>query len=322
MGGDFAPKNEVLGTILAAREREKSLELVLVGKEQQIKEILNSSDTTFNNISVVNAKEVITMDDSASDSFKSKPNSSISVALDLHKEKKVDAVISAGNTGAFTANSILKLNRIPGVGRPTIGTMLPTDYGKVMIFDVGAFVDCRANHLYEFAVMGSIFMSYLFNIEKPKVGLLNIGEEKSKGNEVSLEAYKLLENSNLNFIGNVEGKDILKGKAEIIVCDGFIGNIIIKFAESFLDVLKKKFKTYAEKSLFRKVWVGMIQNTLKNILKSMDYQEYGGVPLLGVNGVCIIGHGKSTPLAIKNMIFKAEEMVKKDVNKAIQSYFA
>jgi glycerol-3-phosphate acyltransferase PlsX len=322
MGGDFAPKNEVLGTILAAREREKSIELVLVGKEQQIKEILISSESALNNISIVNAEEVVTMDDSASDSFKSKPNSSISVALDLHKEKKVDAVISAGNTGAFTANSILKLNRIPGVGRPTIGTMLPTDYGKVMIFDVGAFVDCRANHLYEFAVMGSIYMSYLFNIEKPKVGLLNIGEEKSKGNEVSLEAYKLLENSNLNFIGNVEGKDILKGKAEIIVCDGFIGNIIIKFAESFLDVLKKKFKTYAEKSLFRKVWVGMIQNTLKNILKSMDYQEYGGVPLLGVNGVCIVGHGKSTPLAIKNMIFKAEEMVTKDVNKAILSYFA
>ena len=321
MGGDFAPKSEVLGTILAAKEKIDSLELVLVGKEKIIQDILDSTGEKYNNISIANAEEIITMDDSASDSFKSKPNSSISIALDLHKEKKVDGVISAGNTGAFTANSILKLGRIPGVGRPTIGSLLPTDYGKVMVFDVGAFVDCRPNHLYEFGVMGSIYMDYLFRIDKPRVALLSIGEERNKGNEVSIEAYKLLENSNLNFIGNIEGKDILRGKAEVIVCDGFTGNVLLKFAESFLDVLKYKFKVYAEKGFLKKLWVGMIQNTLRNILKQMDYQEYGGVPLLGVNGVCIIGHGKSTPLAIKNMIFKAEETVTKEVNQAITRYF-
>ena len=318
MGGDFAPLNDVSGAIIAAEEKKDSLEIILVGKENLINEELKKHKIGLNNISVVNAADVITMHDSPTDSLKTKSDSSISVGINLVKDKKADAFISAGNTGAVMTASILKLGRIKGVGRPTIGSLFPTDKGKTMVFDVGASVDCKPNHLLEFAVMGSIYMKNVYGIEKPKVGLLSVGEEKSKGDNLTIEAYELLERSGLNFIGNVEGRDVLRGKADIIVCDGFVGNVILKFAESVLDVMKNKFKAYADKGFFKKIWVGMMYGTLKNVvLKDFDYQEYGGVPLLGVNGITIIGHGKSSPIAIKNMIYKAEEMIRKEVNSKI-----
>ena len=318
MGGDFAPLNDVSGAIIAAEEKKDSLEIILVGKENLINEELKKHKIGLNNISVVNAADVITMHDSPTDSLKTKSDSSISVGINLVKDKKADAFISAGNTGAVMTASILKLGRIKGVGRPTIGSLFPTDKGKTMVFDVGASVDCKPNHLLEFAVMGSIYMKNVYGIEKPKVGLLSVGEEKSKGDNLTIEAYELLERSGLNFIGNVEGRDVLRGKADIIVCDGFVGNVILKFAESVLDVMKSKFKAYADKGFLKKIWVGMMYGTLKNVvLKDFDYQEYGGVPLLGVNGVTIIGHGKSSPIAIKNMIYKAEEMIRKEVNSKI-----
>ncbi len=322
MGGDFAPKSEILGSIEAAKEKPDTLEVYLVGNEKLIRDFLKSNNAELNNIIIVDAPDIVSMEDIPTDTFKSKPNSSMNIALNLHKERKVDGVVSVGNTGAFTANSILKLGRIPGVGRPTIGALFPTDTGISMLFDVGAFVDCRPNHLYEFAVMGSIYVSHAYGVENPKVGLLSIGEEKNKGNEVSLEAFKLLENSKLNFIGNIEGRDILNGKYEVIICDGFTGNIVIKFAESVLGLIKSKFKSYAKKGFFKKIWIGLISGTLKAALSGFDYQDHGGVPLLGVNGVCIIGHGNSSPLALKNMIYKAEEMVSKKVNEAITDYFA
>ena len=318
MGGDFAPLNDVSGAIIAAEEKKDSLEIILVGKENLINEELKKHKIGLNNISVVNAADVITMHDSPTDSLKTKSDSSISVGINLVKDKKADAFISAGNTGAVMTASILRLGRIKGVGRPTIGSLFPTDKGKTMVFDVGASVDCKPNHLLEFAVMGSIYMKNVYGIEKPKVGLLSVGEEKSKGDNLTIEAYELLERSGLNFIGNVEGRDVLRGKADIIVCDGFVGNVILKFAESVLDVMKSKFKAYADKGFLKKIWVGMMYGTLKNVvLKDFDYQEYGGVPLLGVNGITIIGHGKSSPIAIKNMIYKAEEMIRKEVNSKI-----
>jgi glycerol-3-phosphate acyltransferase PlsX len=320
MGGNFAPENEILGAILASNERSSDIEITLVGKENLIHEVLNNQTYDKNNIKVVDAKEVIDMHDTPSDTYKTKPNSSLSVALDLQKVNKSDALISSGNTGAVLANSILKLGRIKGIGRPTIGSIFPTKSGKTMVFDVGASVDCKAIHLYEYALMGSVYMDHVFNIAKPKVGLLNVGEEKSKGNELILETYKLLENSNMNFIGNVEGGDVLKGKADVIVCDGFVGNIILKFTESVLEVLKSKFRQYADLSFFKKVWIGMLSKTINTIVKDFDYQEHGGVPLLGINGVSIIGHGKSSPLAIKNMIFRAEEVVRKKVNDRIKTF--
>jgi phosphate acyltransferase len=318
MSGDNAPGSEVLGSILAAKERPNSLEVILVGKEKQISEILRKNDGELDNISVQNADDVITMKDSPSDVYKTKQDSSLIVAMNLQKEKKADALISAGNTGAVLACSTLKFGRIKGVSRPTIGSILPTEIGKTMVFDVGATVDCRPNNLYEYALMGSIYMSCMYKIDKPSVGLLSVGEEKTKGNELTLEAYKLLENSKLNFIGNIEGNDILKGKTDVVVCDGFIGNIVLKFAESVLNILKFRFKKYAEIGFFQKIWIGMFYNTLKKVIQDFDYQQYGGVPLLGINGVSIIGHGKSTPLAIKNMIFRAEETVRADINKKIE----
>lgn len=319
MGGDFAPLNDVSGAIIAAESRRDILDIILVGKENLIKDELNKHKVSLDNISVVNANEVVTMEDSPTDSLKTKPDSSLSVGINLVKDKKADAFISAGNTGAVMTASILKLGRIEGVGRPTIGSLFPTDFGKTMVFDVGASVDCKARHLLEFAIMGSIYMKNIYNVSDAKIGLLSVGEEKSKGDMLTIEAYELLEKSNLNFIGNVEGRDVLRGKADVIVCDGFVGNVILKFAESVLDVLKNKFKNYAEKGFLKKIWVGMMYGTLKNvILKDFDYQEYGGVPLLGVNGISIIGHGKSSPIAIKNMIYKAEEMVSKNVNGKIK----
>ena len=319
MGGDEAPLNDVSGAIIAAEAKPDLLEIILVGKEKLIGDELSKHKVNLKNISVLNANEVITMEDSPTETLKSKPDSSISVGINLIKEKKADAFVSAGNTGAVMTASILRLGRIEGVGRPTIGSLFPTDFGKTMVFDVGASVDCKAKHLLEFAIMGDIYMKNIYNVQSPKIGLLSVGEEKSKGDALTLEAYELLENSNLNFIGNVEGRDVLRGKADVIVCDGFVGNVILKFAESVLDVIKGKFRSYAEKGFFKKLWVGMMYGTLKNVvLKDFDYQEYGGVPLLGINGVTIIGHGKSSPIAIKNMIFKAEEMVRLRVNEKIE----
>jgi glycerol-3-phosphate acyltransferase PlsX len=319
MGGDEAPLNDVSGAIIAAESKPDSLEIILVGKEKLIKDELLKHKVSLKNISIVNADEIITMEDSPTDSLKLKPGSSINVGINLVKEKKADAFVSAGNTGAVMSASIIRLGRIEGVGRPTIGSLFPTDFGKTMVFDVGASVDCKAKHLLEFAVMGNIYMKSIYNVSSPKIGLLSVGEEKSKGDTLTLEAYELLEKSGMNFIGNVEGRDVLRGKADVIVCDGFVGNVILKFAESVLDVIKGKFRAYAEKGFFKKIWIGMMYGTLKNVvLKDFDYQEYGGVPLLGINGVTIIGHGKSSPIAIKNMIFKAEEMVSKKVNEKIR----
>jgi glycerol-3-phosphate acyltransferase PlsX len=319
MGGDFAPLNDVAGAIIAAEEKPDSLHIILTGREELIKAELMKHKVSLPNIEIVNTKEVVTMEDSPTDSLKTKPDSSLSVGVKLVREGKAEAFVSAGNTGAVMAAATLRLGRIEGVGRPTIGSLFPTEKGRTLVFDVGASVDCKAQHLLEFATMGSIYVRNIYGVEHPSIGLLSVGEEKSKGDNLTIEAHELLANSGLNFLGNVEGRDILNGRADIVVCDGFVGNVILKFAESVLGLLKYKFRDYASKGFFKKLWVGMMYGTLKNvILKDFDYQEYGGVPLLGVNGVVIIGHGKSSPIAIKNMIYKAEEMITKDVNGKIK----
>jgi len=317
MGGDFAPEYPVNGAIEAAQENE-FIEVILVGPESQIKDILNKNSISLKNIKIVNADEYVTMDDSPAEVFKAKPNSTLNVALKLQRNKEADALVSAGNTGAVLSHSTFRLGRIQGVGRATIGAELPAIGGSALVFDVGTNVDCRPNHLAEFAIMGSIFCKYIYKKDNPKVGLLSIGEEKTKGNDVSLEAYGLLENAPINFVGNVEGGDVLKGKIDVAVCDGFTGNILLKMAESVLDLLKNKFKEYSETGIVNKVKVGMMYGTMKKILKKFDYQEQGGTPLLGVNGVSIIGHGKSTPYAIKKMIFRAEEIARLEINKKIE----
>lgn len=319
MGGNFAPANEIEGAILAYKEKPDILDITLVGDGKLIEQHLRKYGFS-NSFNILNAEDIVTMEDSPSDSYKNKPKSSMRIGLELQSKGESDAFVSTGNTGAVLANSTLSLGKIEGISRPTIGSPLPSLKGGFsMLFDVGASVDCKSRHLLEFAVMGSVYMNYIGNIPNPRVGLLNIGEEENKGNEVTIKAYDILKNSKINFIGNVEGDDILCGKVDVTVCDGYTGNIILKFAESVIEILKYKFKEYASRNVKNKIWMGLFRNTLKKILKEFDYQNYGGVPLLGVNGVAIIGHGKSTSVAIKNMIFRAVEMVKKNVNEKIKT---
>jgi glycerol-3-phosphate acyltransferase PlsX len=324
MGGDFAPRNTVQGAVDAI-EADSSFELLLVGDKEKILIDIKENNLSFNEKNIVHAEEVIEMNDSPTGSLKSKPNSSIVVGAKLVRQNKAHAFVSAGNTGAMMAASTLLTGRIKGVSRPTIGASFPTvDGGICNVFDVGSSVDSKANHLFEYAVMGSIFVEEVQGRKNPTIGLMSVGEEEEKGNEVSKEAYKLLKDSDLNFIGNVEGRDVLNGSVDIVICDGFVGNIILKFAESVIGFLKGRFRNYADESIGNKVKVLMSRGTLKGALKGMDYQEHGGVPLLGINGISIIGHGSSSPLAIKNMVLKAKEMYDKNliekIEKSLNSY--
>lgn len=318
MGGDFAPHNAVVGAIQASEENN-NFELYLVGKKDAVKNIIDSNRLKFNEENIIHAEEVIEMADTPTASLKTKPNSSIVIGAQLVKNKKADAFVSAGNTGAMMAASTLIMGRIPGVGRPTIGQAMPNQTGISTLFDVGASVDSKPRHLLEYALMGTIFTKEIYGVENPKVGILSVGEEEAKGNEVTLAAAELIRKTNLNFVGNVEGRDILKGTVNVVVCDGFVGNILIKFGESVLDFLKFKFREFADKSIINKLKIALVRSSMREILKDFDYQEYGGVPLLGVNGISIIGHGASSPKAIKNMVFRAYEMYEKKLVSKIEN---
>jgi len=312
MGGDFAPNNAVLGAIEAFNDC-KDFDLYLVGQKKKINEVLASNNITFSEDFIINADEVIEMGDSPASSLKTKPNSSIVIGAQYVRDKKADAFVSAGNTGAMMAASTLIIGRIPGLGRPTIGAEMPNVNGICYLYDVGASKDSKPIHLFEYAVMGTIFAKVIGAISNPKVGVLSMGEEEGKGNEVTEAAAKLLKSSKLNFIGNVEGRDILAGAVDVVVCDGYVGNIILKFGESVPKLLKHLLTKTAANSFIDKLLIGLSKNALKKSLKSLDYQEYGGVPLLGVNGISIIGHGSSSVKAIKNMVLRANEMHRKQL---------
>ena len=316
MGGDFAPSHEVQGAVDILHRTGNRFEVVLVGKEKEITAELAKTKADGLSLSVIPASDVIDMHDSPVVALKQKPDSSLVVGVTMHKEKKVDAFVSAGNTGAVTAASTLLLGRIPGVSRPAVAAIFPSETGPTLIVDAGAVTDCKPHFLFEFGAMGSMYAEYIFKKKNPRVGLLNVGEEESKGDELAKEAYAKFAaaKGRLNFIGNVEGRDILRGKADVVVCDGFVGNVLLKFAESVPSFLKVKFKNYADEGTVQKLLMGLLRNPLRKIFKDFDYQEFGGVPLLGVNGVTIIGHGSSTPKAIANMILRAEEMVNRKIN--------
>ncbi len=321
MGGDFAPVNEVQGAIQACEEFfiDKNVEIVLVGDEKKIMAALQQFDFSKLNYSIVHADEVITMDDDPTAAVRNK-NTSLYKGLELHVQGYVDAFVSAGNTGAVLSTATILLGRIKGVSRPAIGSFFPSqNLTPCFVLDVGANIDCKAKFLYEFAVMGSIQAKNMLGIDNPKIALLNIGEEKSKGSETIQETYRLLKESKLNFIGNVEGRDILKGTADVVVCDGFTGNIILKFAESFPGFFRSKVVAFSRQNIFNLGIAGFMKPFLKKIFLQFDYQEYGGVPLLGVDGVVIIGHGKSSPKAIKHMLKRAVEMFNNDINTKIKN---
>jgi glycerol-3-phosphate acyltransferase PlsX len=322
MGGDFAPAHEVQGAVESLKEVRNQFEVILVGREEVVRAELAKHGAAGLRCSIVNATEVITMNDSPTAAVKQKRDSSLAVGMRMHQEGKAEAFVSVGNTGAVLSASTLILGRVRGVSRPTIGTFFPSDRGVCLLVDAGTNVDCRPQHLFEFGVMGSIYFSKMYRKERPTVALLNVGEEERKGNELVLEARKLFEASSLNFIGNVEGRDILKAKADVVVCDGFAGNIVLKFGESVPAFLKHRLRQVAEQSLMKKILVGIARSTLKSALSDMDPNEHGGVPVLGVNGVSIIGHGSASPRGIKNMILKAAEIATIQLNRHIEQALA
>ena len=307
MGGDFAPRNVVLGTVQALNEI-KGIDVYLVGRSDEIKNVLSQENISFDSNKIINAAQVIGMGESPTNALKLKQDSSLVRGAEYVRDSKADAFISAGNTGAMMAASTLIMGRLPGVGRPTIGAEMPSVNGTCFLYDVGAGKDAKPQHLFEYAVMGTIYAREIGRIDNPSVGVLSMGEEEGKGSETSEAALKLLKQSNLNLIGNVEGRDILNGKVDVVVCDGFVGNIILKFGEAVPGLLKHLLSQTAKKSFIDKLKIGLIRGTLRKTLSVMDYQEHGGVPLLGVKGISIIGHGSSTPRAIRNMILKAKTM--------------
>ena len=325
MGGDHAPGVVVEGALDAVTESSGRISVILVGREPAIdaelqKHAGRASDARIaGTLRVAHADEVIEMDDAPNAALKTKKRSSIAVGLALHRDGKADAFVSAGNTGAVLSASTLILGGSAASDGRRSGPCFPTaKHTPCLLLDAGANVDCRARHLFEFALMGSAYVAAMFGTRKPAVGLLSIGEEEVKGNEVTLEAFRLLKESPLNFVGNVEGRDLLKGEVDVIVCDGFVGNILLKFGESIPSFLKAKFLRYASRRAKRKVRRSRRARGLRSVMQEMDYQEAGGVPLLGVNGVSIIGHGGSTAKAVKNMIFLAEKTVVQEVNGKIQ----
>ncbi len=315
MGGDFAPRNAIDGSILAASEY--GYEIVLVGEQYSIEKELSRHKKVPSEITVEHASEIIGMDESPAISIRKKRDSSINVAVNLVKEKKADALFTAGNTGAVVCSAALKLRTLEAIDRPGISVVLPTLLNNSLLIDVGANIDCKPEHLFQYAIMGSVYCRYVLAKKQVKVGLLSIGEEKSKGNELIKLAYDLLSNSNLNFVGNVEGRDIFSGKADVIVCDGFTGNIILKVLESVAETVAGLFKQQLSSNLVTMVGGLLSMPAFRKLKRKVDYAEHGGAPLLGIDGICIVGHGRSSAKAIKNGIRVAAEAVMHDINQHI-----
>lgn len=316
MGGDHAPRVVVEGAIAAAKEYP-NIEIVLVGDEEKVKLLFGKFGYKGNNISTHPAAEVIRMSEPAATSVRKKRNSSIVVGLSLLKDGKGDAFFSAGNTGAAVCAATLGLGLLPGVERPGIAIVTPTLKGISIIIDVGANIDSKPVHLLQYAIMADAYSRYILNRPDPKVGLLNIGEEETKGTDLIKDTRELLEKSGLNFIGNVEGKDLFSGKSDIVICDGFIGNVALKVTESVAETMQVFLKKHLLSTTMGKLGVLLLRPSLLRFKKELDYSEYGGAPLLGVNGVVIIGHGRSNPVAIKNAIRVAKEEVERKFNEKI-----
>jgi glycerol-3-phosphate acyltransferase PlsX len=317
MGGDFAPTNEVLGAVQASAEYP-DIDIYLVGRKEEIINVINQNNLKFDFNNIIHADEVISMGETPTIALRQKPNSSISVGTRLVKDKKADAFVSAGNTGAVVAAATLIMGRLENVERPTIGNYFPNSKGICTLFDVGAVVDTKPQHLVNFGILSNIYVKEIYKIDRPTIGILSTGEEEEKGTKLTKEAFALFKKTNLNFIGNLEGKDILTGKANIVICDGFIGNVLLKFGESVPKLLKHLLSEYANKSLVNKIKIGLLKNSFKEAMTPLDPNLYGGVPLLGVKGNCIIGHGSSSPLGIKNMIVRAKEMIEKNIVNKIE----
>jgi glycerol-3-phosphate acyltransferase PlsX len=311
MGGDNAPHAIVAGAVQAAKEY--GVGIILVGIEQSIQaELKKHTHAQSLPIEIRNATEVVDMLDSPVTVFRRKKDSSIRVANELVKSGEAVAVISAGHSGAAMATSLFVMGSLEGVERPAIATFMPTMKGTSIILDVGANVDCKPNHLLQFAIMGEVYAKYVLKNPNPRVGLLSIGEEATKGNELTKEAFKLLTETSLNFIGNVEGRDVMSGNADVVVCDGFIGNVVLKLSEAVAEAIGLMIRENIGDNLIKKLGYVMMRPVFRALKRRVDYAEYGGMPLIGINGISIISHGRSSAQAIKNAIRVAAELAKSE----------
>ena len=316
MGSDNAPYSEVEGVIQAVQEYP--VKAILVGHEERIRKVLKQHDAQSLPISVVHASEAIAMDESVATAARKKKDSSIHVACRLVREGHAHGLVSAGNTGAVMAISKLVLGTLETVDRPALAAVLPTKNGACVLIDVGANVDCKPHQMVQFAIMGHIYSRSILRKPKPTVGLMSIGEEESKGNELTREVYKMLSGSKLHFVGNVEGRDVYDGKTDVIVCDGFTGNVALKISEGLIETMLVLLKEELSRNWTSKVGALLTQQSFRALKRKLDYSEYGGAPLLGVRGVSIICHGSSNSNAIKNAVRVAYQFCDLKVNERIE----
>ncbi len=312
MGGERGPEEMVVGAIQAVEESD--LDVALIGDENILSRILQKHSFVSSRLNIVHASQTVSMGESPFEAIRRKKDSSIGIAFEQIKNGEADGVVSAGNSGATMASAIKSLGRLENIVRPGIASIFPTLKKPLVMMDVGANVDCRPKHLFQFGVMGAAFSDNLFKIQKPSIGLLSIGEEGGKGNVLVKSAHELFRKSSLNFIGNVEGRDIFQGDVDVIVCDGFVGNVCLKVSEGLAEAIISMLRTEMSKSLMAKIGYILARRAFRDFGKRVDYAEYGGAPLLGVNGTGIVCHGRSNARAIKNAIRVAAEMIRSEVN--------
>jgi len=316
MGGDYAPQVTVEGGVLAAQEL--GLEVILVGREEVIRQELGKHDTSGLSLPIVHASQVIEMTDKPAQAVKAKKDSSMVVGMDLVKRGEAQAFISAGNSGGVMVAALFRLGRMKGIQRPALTAILPIPKEPICILDVGANTDCKPFYLLQFAIMGSVYMERVLGIEKPRVGIISTGEEEGKGSQLVLEAYELLKRSGLNFIGNVEGKDVPLGLAQVVVTDGFTGNVMVKLVEGVAGFLGGVIEEEIKRSPLTALGGLLAKPAFSRVKKRLDYSEYGGGPLLGVDGIVIVAHGRSNAKAIKNAVRLAKQMVEGEILAAVK----
>lgn len=316
MGGDFGPAITTEGAVEILNE-EDDLEIILVGDEEILKRELSTKKYPVKRLYIRHASQVVGMDEPTLTAIRRKRDSSIRRAIELVKNKEADAAVSAGHSGVAMAVSVFLLGVLENVDRPAIATIMPTIKKPFILIDAGANVDCTPQNLLQFALMGNAYCKTMFNIPSPRIALLSIGEEDTKGNILTKEAFKLIKNTSLNFIGNIEGKDIFSGDANVVVCDGFIGNVVLKTSEGLAEVILKMLRREISEVSTGRISYLFLKPALKNFKKKTDYAEYGGAPLLGINGTCIISHGRSSAKAIKNAVKVAAEFSQKRVYQVI-----
>jgi glycerol-3-phosphate acyltransferase PlsX len=314
MGGDFAPANLVAGAAMALKTYPEISRLFLVGDTPQIEAELKKNECNDRRVEIAHSTQVVAMTDGAVESVRKKKDSSVSRAIELVKKGEADAIVSAGHTGAAVAATTIKLRTLPGIERPGIASLIPTESNVFVLIDAGANIEARPIHLLQYGIMASVYSSHVLGYENPSIGLMSIGDEDVKGSDFTKDVFKLLRASSLNFRGNIEGHDLFENPCEVVLCDGFVGNVVLKTCEAIAHAIFQWLKHELKKSPVRMTGAMLAQNAFRTIKKKTNYEEYGGSPLLGVNGICIIAHGSSTPLAIKNAIRVASESITQQVN--------